>query len=488
MQVRSHFLKTIHFIGIGGIGMSGIAEILHNLGFIVQGSDSSSNANTKRLEEKGVKVFIGHESSNVQTAQVVVISTAIKSNNPELLQARLRKIPVVKRAEMLAEIMHLKHGVAVSGTHGKTTTTSLIAALFDAADLDPTVINGGILNTHGTNAYLGKGEWVIAEADESDGSFLKLPATIAVVTNIDPEHMDFYKDFETLKSSFKQFIEKLPFYGLGILCTDHTVVKDLSESITDRRIVTYGLEEGAQIRGVNLCFSPQGVKFDVEILEGLQAYCSGLKGANVVTLPKKIKDLYLPMVGAHNVQNALTLVAIAREMGFGEEVIRKALLQFKGVKRRFTLTATVNGVQVIDDYAHHPEEIKKVLEAAKNACSGKIYAVVQPHRYSRLKDLFEDFVTCVTLSDAVFIAPIYAAGETSIEGLESTTLVEAMTQKKVAAQSTTDVEDLAKKLSPLLKEGDMVLLMGAGSITQWAYELPAILEELLGSKTMRQCS
>lgn len=479
MKVNPHSLKTVHFIGIGGIGMSGIAEVLHNLGFTVQGSDKVENSNTKRLIDLGVKVFIGHHAHHLDKAQVVVVSSSIKGTNPELITARERRIPVVKRAEMLAELMHLKYAIAISGTHGKTTTTSLIAALLDAANMDPTVINGGIINAYGTNARLGEGEWVVVEADESDGTFIKLPATIAIVTNIDPEHMDYYGDFESLKDAFRKFVDQLPFYGLGILCWDHPVVRTLAESITDRRVVTYGLEEGSHIRGANIQSSTNGMRFDVEIFEGQQTYASSLKRPSVIPLPKKIKDLFIPMMGNHNVQNALTLVAIARELGLGEEIVRQALIQFKGVKRRFTKVGEVEGVTIIDDYAHHPEEIRKVIEAAQQACHGRVILVMQPHRYTRLSHLFDEFVRCCEKANYIIMTTVYSAGEEPIKGATSEHLVEELQRKKQNVSFAKDQNELVSCLISIIQPNDYVICAGAGSITHWAAALPTQLNTLL---------
>ncbi|MEQ9199336.1 MAG: UDP-N-acetylmuramate--L-alanine ligase, partial [Rhodospirillales bacterium] len=374
-------IGAIHFVGIGGIGMSGIAEVLNQLGYQVKGSDISDNANVQRLRGLGIEVHVGHRAENVGDASVVVVSTAVKADNPEVVAARAALIPVVRRAEMLGELMRLKWAIAVGGTHGKTTTTSLVAAMLDAAELDPTVINGGIINAYGTNARVGEGEWMVAEADESDGSFLKLPATIAVVTNIDPEHLDHYGDFDTLKRAFDSFVANIPFYGFAALCVDHPEVQAMIPRVSDRKIITYGLTPQADVRALNIDIGPGGAKFDVTVSD------------RAATPPRQMTDLRLPMYGRHNVQNSLAAIAIACEMGLSEEVIRKALAGFKGVKRRFTRTGEWNGVTVIDDYGHHPVEISAVLKAAREASAGNVIAVVQPHRYTRLRDLFEDFCT-----------------------------------------------------------------------------------------------
>lgn len=479
MRIPSHAVKQIHFVGIGGIGMSGIAEILTNLGYTVTGSDQGSNANITRLQQLGIKIYIGHEAENIQGAQVVVVSTAVKADNAEVVAARALKIPIIRRAEMLAELMHLKFSVAISGTHGKTTTTSLAAALFDEAGLDPTVVNGGIINSYGTNARLGNGDWIVVEADESDGSFLRLPATIAVVTNIDPEHMDFYADFDAIKMAFRTFIERLPFYGLGILAIDHPVVRELSATITDRRILTYGFGAEANIRAINLRETVDGTTFDV-VLSGNGGFTSdALVKGQQNTLPRTIEGLFLPMMGRHNVQNALSVIAIAQELGVSDDCVRRAFENFKGVKRRFTKTGVVNGVTVIDDYAHHPVEIKTVLAAARQACQGRVVAVMQPHRYSRLHYLFDDFANCFDLADEVFIAPVYAAGEAMIEGACAESLVAAIQATgKEQVHHLSNTDDLAEVLAPAVTEGDMILCLGAGSITHWAAALPQQLESL----------
>jgi UDP-N-acetylmuramate--alanine ligase len=483
MRVPPHTVKVIHFIGIGGIGMSGIAEVLSNLGYEVRGSDIAENANVHRLRQKGIVITIGHNATNVQGAQVVVVSSDIKSHNIELQAARDQRIPVIRRAEMLAELMRFKLSVAISGTHGKTTTTSLMAALFDAALLDATVVNGGIINAYGTNARLGKGEWIIVEADESDGSFTRLPATIAVVTNIDPEHMDFYASFEHLKRAFVDFVERIPFYGLGIMCLDHSVVRELLPQLSDRRIMTYGFHEEANVRAVNLRQTSEGTTFDVDIATPAALAHRALAKGAVSILPRKIKDLFLPMVGEHNVQNSLAVIALAQELSFDDSVIRKAFSGFAGVKRRFTKTGVGAGITVIDDYAHHPVEIKTVLSAARQATQGRIVAVVQPHRYSRLQHFFSEFATCFVGVDELIVAPVYGAGETPIEGITSQNLIEAIrkaTDLQVhELQNPESLASLAYSLFPGgPHQGDMILCLGAGNITQWAADLPDQLEAL----------
>ena len=405
-------IGLLHFVGIGGIGMSGIAEILHNLGYQVQGSDLADNYNVKRLRELGVPVAIGHAAENLGEAAVIVVSSAVKPDNPEVVAARARQLPVVRRAEMLGELMRLKWSVAVGGTHGKTTTTSLVAALLDAAGFDPTVINGGIINNYGTNARLGAGDWMVVEADESDGTFTKLPATIAIVTNMDPEHLDFYGSVEAMNRAFEQFVENIPFYGFAVLCLDHPVVQAMIGRIDDRRIVTYGLSPQADVRAVDIAIDPSGASYDVVI------------SARGTDSERLIRGLRLPMMGQHNVQNSLAAIAVAHEMGADDDTIRKALAGFGGVKRRFTRTGEVDGIIVIDDYGHHPVEIAAVLRAARAATRGKVIAVVQPHRYTRLAQLFEEFCTCFNDADRVIVADVYAAGEAPIEGVNRDRLVE----------------------------------------------------------------
>jgi UDP-N-acetylmuramate--alanine ligase len=469
-----HLGGSLHFIGIGGIGMSGIAEVLHASGYSVTGSDCAENANVQRLRNLGVDVTIGHAPQNIEQAGVVIVSTAIQSSNIELVAARIKRIPVIKRAEMLAELMRLKRSICISGSHGKTTTTSLCAALLDAAGGDPTVVNGGIINAYGTNARLGKGEWFVAEADESDGSFLKLPGTIGIVTNIDPEHMEHFGTFENLIGAFDQFIHNLPFYGLAVLCNDHPVVKSLAAQITDRRVVTYGLQPGADIRAVNIQMGPSGSRFDVQF------------NPNALVLKQKqigwsvLEGIELPLYGEHNVQNALSIVAIAIELGFGEEILRKALSNFAGVKRRFTKTGEACGAVIIDDYAHHPVEIKAVLKAARQASRGKVIAVMQPHRYTRLSSLFHDFIEAFDLADSIIVCPVYSAGEDPIEGFNEQTLGQGIQQfyPKKTVVTMSQESELAPILMNLIASGDLVICMGAGSISAWANQLPEQLVEL----------
>ena len=463
-------IGIIHIVGIGGIGMSGIAEIMHNLGYTVQGSDLAANANVKRLRDFGITVFEGHQASNVANAEVLVISSAVKADNPEVLAAREKLIPVVRRAEMLAELMRLKWAVAIAGTHGKTTTTSMVATLLDAAGVDPTVINGGIINGWGTNARLGAGDWMVVEADESDGTFTKLPATIAVVTNIDPEHLDFYGTFDKVREAFQTFVENVPFYGFAALCIDHPEVQALIGRVTDRRIVTYGFSAQADVRAVNHRVEADGQTYDVVITDRASGESRTVSG------------LHLPMLGRHNVLNSLAVVCIAREMGFDDDVLRRALGGFKGVKRRFTKTGEAGGITVIDDYGHHPVEIAAVLAAARQARpTAKVVAVVQPHRYSRLHDLFDQFCSCFNDADTVIVADVYAAGEAPIEGVNRDTLVQGLRargHRRVVALSSP--EALAALVKAEAQSGDMVVCLGAGSITNWANALPNELQKLAG--------
>ncbi|MBM3477657.1 MAG: UDP-N-acetylmuramate--L-alanine ligase [Alphaproteobacteria bacterium] len=456
-------IGVIHFVGIGGIGMSGIAEILRNLGYQVQGSDLAENANVKRLAGLGVKTMIGHRPENLGDAGVVVVSSAVKPDNPELRAARERHLPVVRRAEMLAELMRLKWSIAVGGTHGKTTTTSMCAAMLDAAGLDPTVINGGIINAYGTNARLGAGDWMVVESDESDGSFTKLPATIAVVTNIDPEHLDFWGDFDALRRGFRAFVSNIPFYGFAVCCIDHPEVQALIGQVQDRRIVTYGLSPQAEVRATGLKLSAAGARFEAVVTD---------RAGNLRTIP----DLHLPLVGEHNVQNALAAIAVALEMGIDAGSIRRALAAIRGVKRRFTRTGEGAGLVVIDDYGHHPVEIAAVLKAARSATQAGVVAVVQPHRYTRLRNLFQDFCACFNDADAVIVADVYAAGEAPVEGASRDALVEGLRahgHRKVVALE--DPSMLAERVLEVARPGDMVVCLGAGSISAWAQGLPAEL-------------
>ena len=460
-------IGPVHFVGIGGIGMSGIAEVLANLGYSVTGSDVADSANVKRLRDKGVKVAIGHKAENINGADVVVVSSAIKRDNPELVAARAKRLPVVRRAEMLAELMRLKSCVAVAGTHGKTTTTSLVASLLDAGGLDPTVINGGIINAYGTNARLGAGDWMVVEADKSDGTFLKLPADIAIVTNIDPEHLDHFRTFEAVQGAFRAFVENVPFYGFAVMCTDHPVVQTLVGKLEDCRILTYGENPQADVRLADLDHLNGESRFSVYFRdrEGKTAH--------------KIDKLSLPMPGRHNALNATAAIAVAHALGVKADIIRKALAGFGGVKRRFTRVGEWNGAVIIDDYAHHPVEIAAVLRAARESAKGQVIAVMQPHRYTRLHDLFEQFCTCFNDADLVIITPVYPAGEQPIAGADRDALVTGLRARgHKQAMPLDGPEKLATLIKSLAKPSDYVICLGAGSITQWAYALPAELKAL----------
>jgi len=463
-------IGTIHFVGIGGIGMSGIAEVMHNLGYAVQGSDISEGASVERLRRRGITVHIGHAKENVEEVAVVVTSTAVRRTNPEVAAALEARVPVVRRAEMLAELMRLKSTVAVAGTHGKTTTTSMIASLLDTGGIDPTVINGGIIEQYGSNARLGDSDWMVVEADESDGSFLRLDGTIAVVTNIDPEHLDHYGDFNGVKRAFVEFIHNVPFYGAAILCVDHPEVQAVIGAVRDRKVVTYGFSLQADICGVNVQPAKGGSTFDVIVRQrGAEDRC--------------IESVHLPMPGRHNVQNTLAAIAVAVEMGCADDVIRKGFASFGGVRRRFTRVGTValasgGEAGVIDDYAHHPVEIRAVLAAARESVDaggeGRVIAVIQPHRFTRLKDLMEDFQTCANDADIVYVAPVYTAGEEPLPGVDAAALVAGIKARgHRSARLIEGPEELARELAGELAGGDLVVCMGAGDITRWAEGLAA---------------
>ena len=460
-------IGIIHFVGIAGIGMSGIAEVLHTLGYSVQGSDISDGVNAKRLKSLGIIVYAGHAEKNIGEAQVVVVSTAVKFDNPEVQAARQRMIPVVRRAEMLGELMRLKWSIAVGGTHGKTTTTSMVAAILDTADMDPTVINGGIINAWGSNARLGEGDWMVAEADESDGTFLKLPSTIAIVTNIDPEHLDHYGSFESLRDAFDAFVANIPFYGFAALCVDHAEVQAMISRVSERRVISYGFSPQADVRGVIKKTTPESMQFDVQ-------FTNRKTGEE-----QKFKNLELTMLGKHNVQNALAAIAIAIEIGVSEDVIRRSLSSFEGVKRRFTRVGKIGGITIIDDYGHHPVEIAAVLETARAASIGKVIAVVQPHRYTRLKELFEEFCTCFNDADVVVVANVFEAGEDPIDGVNRDVLVEGLeSHGHRSVLPLDDSSSLVNIINSQTQSGDMVVFLGAGDITRWANELPDQLTKM----------
>jgi UDP-N-acetylmuramate--alanine ligase len=456
-------IGTIHFVGIGGIGMSGIAEVLHTLGYSVQGSDIAESGNVQRLRDAGIPVMIGHQEENLRDARVVVVSTAVKRDNPEVAAARERLIPVVRRAEL----MRLRWAVAVGGTHGKTTTTSLVAAVLEAAQLDPTVINGGIINAYGTNTRMGEGDWMVVEADESDGSFLRLPAVIAIVTNIDPEHLDHWGTAEAMIAGYDQFVTNIPFYGFAVLCIDHLEVQQMIPRLSDHRIITYGFSPQADVRAERVTPDKLGSTFEVVVSDRARGRT------------RRLGPFRLPMLGAHNVQNALAAIAVGVEMEIDDATLRSALLSFKGVKRRFTKTGEAGGITVIDDYGHHPVEIAAVLNAARQAGARNVVAVVQPHRYTRLQSLFGDFCTCMNDAGTVIVADVYAAGEAPIAGINRDALVEGLRargHRSVVALSTP--AHLAEMVHAIARPGDFVVCLGAGTITHWAAALPDELAAL----------
>ncbi len=463
-------IGTIHFVGIGGIGMSGIAEVLHTLGYAVQGSDMSENANVMRLREAGIPVMAGHDAANLGNAQVVVTSTAIPQSNSEVAAARAKLIPVVRRAEMLGELMRLKWSVAIGGTHGKTTTTSLIATVLEAAHLDPTVINGGIINALGSNTRLGEGDWMVVEADESDGSFLRLPAVIAVVTNMDPEHLDHWGTGEAMIAAYDQFVSNIPFYGFAVLCIDHPTVQQMIPRI-DRRIVTYGFSPQADVRAERVVTDKMGATFEVQLTDRHR------------NTQRRMGPFRLPMLGQHNVQNALAAIAVGMEMEIDDATVRSALAGFKGVKRRFTKTGESGGITVIDDYGHHPVEIAAVLKAARQAGARDVVAVMQPHRFSRVESLFDAFCSCMNDAGTVIVADIYAAGEAPIPGIDRDALVDGLRARgHRSVVPLPGPEHLAEMVHAIARSGDFVICLGAGTITAWAQSLPAELGALQGPR------
>ncbi|MEE2693069.1 MAG: UDP-N-acetylmuramate--L-alanine ligase [Pseudomonadota bacterium] len=457
---------AIHFVGVGGIGMSGIALLMHNLGYEVRGSDVADGPNIQRLRDQGIAVAIGHDPKNIEGADAVVISTAIRKDNPEILAARARHIPIVRRADMLGELMRLKWTVSVAGTHGKTTTTTMVAALLDEAGFDPTVVNGGVINAYGANARLGVGDWMVVEADESDGAFLRLPTTVAIVTNIDPEHLDHWGDFEELRYAFDQFIENTPFYGFGVVCLDHPEVQALVGRVTDRRLITYGTNPQADVRAENITFDGGAAQYDIIFRDRTKEI-------------GRIEGVRLPMPGVHNVLNSLAAATVARRLGASDDAIRNGFAKFAGVKRRFTKAGEWNGVTIIDDYGHHPVEIAAVLKAARNVTGGKVIAVVQPHRFTRLRDLFDEFCACLNEADTALIADVYTAGETPIEGVNRDALVAG-----AAAHGHRDVralksfDDLPAIIAKEAAPGDYVVFLGAGDITKHANGLADALAKV----------
>ncbi len=480
MRAIPHDIGSLHFIGVGGIGMSGIAEVLNTMGYKVQGSDMAENANVQRLRDSGIQVSVGHNADNLQAEDgslpsVVVISSAIKNDNVELQAARDLKIPVVRRAEMLAELMRLKWSISIAGTHGKTTTTSMVGAMLEHGGFDPTVINGGIVNAYGTNTRIGQSDWMVVEADESDGTFTRLPSAVAVVTNMDPEHLDHYGNVENIRFAFRHFIENLPFYGFAVMCLDHPEVQSLIAAITDRKIITYGSNPQADVRASNVRVKNGGSLFDVHVVGWLN------NGEETI-----FRDVYLPMLGHHNVENSLAAISIALELGMPQPVIKKALENFTGVKRRFTRTGMVKGITIIDDYGHHPVEIVAVLKAGRMAVEetgGRVIAVMQPHRYSRLASLFEEFCTCFNEADIVFVADVYPAGEELIESATGDALAEGIGNHGHRNVSKLESPDaLARNIAEIAQPGDYVICLGAGDITKWAYALPGELEEIMAEK------
>ncbi len=462
MKTLPFDIGRIHFVGIGGIGMSGLAEILHNLGYQVQGSDLKESSNTQRLNDLGIKTFIGHSQDNIKDVSAVVISSAVSPDNPEILEAEAQRLPVLKRASMLAELMRMKWSIAIAGTHGKTTTTSLVGAMLEEAGLDPTVINGGIINAYNSNTKLGHGDWLVAEADESDGTFTKLPSIIACVTNIDPEHMDHYNSFEDTKLAYKKFVQNVPFYGMAIMCLDHPVVQTMISELPAKKVITYGFSPQADYRATYLRYNDKGIYFDLKLKDG-----------------RIVRDVFLPMMGDHNVQNCLIACAIADQLDIPLKTMIKGLENFIGVKRRFTLVDTVDGVQIIDDYGHHPVEIKAVLNAARRAKpQSKIVAVMQPHRFTRLRDLFDDFCTCFNDADSVIITDIYTAGEAPIDGITQDHFIHCIkTSGHKDVQALTNWADLPKLLDGKASDGDQVICFGAGDITKLAYDLPNMMKD-----------
>lgn len=463
----------LHFVGIGGSGMSCIAELMHNLGYAVQGSDIVDSGNVKRLRDMGIRIFIGQKAENVRDAGVVVVSSAIRDDNPEVREARLRRVPVVRRSEMLAELMRLKWSVAVGGTHGKTTTTSMIGAVLQAAGMDPTVANGGIINAYGTNAHLGDGKWLVAEADESDGSFIRLPATAVVVTNMDPEHLNYYGSYDKMKDAFRTFVQNIPFYGFACLCADHPEVQKLISRISDRQIITYGLTPQAQVSGRITAAEPGVITFDAIIAPEIS-----LTGKEY-----KIEGIRLPVYGRHNVQNALAAIAVGLQLGARESAIRDALEHFEGVQRRFTKRGEAGGITVIDDYAHHPVEIASTLKAARDVAKNKVVAVWQPHRYSRVESLLEMFCTAFNDADCVIVADVYAAGEPPIDGIDRKSLAEKLrAHGHRCVVELPSPEKLAETVAEQAAENDIVICLGAGTVSGWAKALPRQLEDLLTTK------
>jgi UDP-N-acetylmuramate--alanine ligase len=463
-------LGPIHILGIGGIGMSAIAEILRAKGYTVQGTDQKESANVNRLRTKGIKVFIGHDPANIEGARYVVISTAVKPGNPELEAARARGIPIIRRAEMLAELMRLYATISVTGTHGKTTTTSLVAHVLKDTGLEPTVITGGIINDWGSNARLGAGPWMVVEADESDGTFIKIPTQIGVVTNIDPEHLDYFGSVERMHQDYETFYRNIPFYGLAVTCIDHPVARAMIERLDlrrdGRRLLTYGVSPDADLRLL------------ATRIEATSTYLEAELSDRVAGGARRIEGWAVPVPGEHNALNALAAIAVCAETGLSDDAIRGSLARFTGVKRRFQPTGSWNGITVYDDYGHHPVEIAAVLKAARAGATGRVVAVVEPHRYSRVKDLFDEFASCFGDADSVVVAPLYSAGEAPLPGIDHEALATAIVKAGHASVSTVATpHDLAPAIRAVARSGDMVLCFGAGNSTEWAHALPGWLAE-----------
>ena len=459
----SKFMKdlgTIHLIGIGGIGMSSIAEVLINLGYKITGSDIALNKNVQRLQELGVKIYIGENAKHLKDASIVVISSAIKNNNVELNAAYVKRIPVIRRADMLAELMRFKKSIAIGGTHGKTTTTSLISAILDNAKYDPTVVNGGIIEAYGSNARLGKGDWMVVEADESDGTFTRLPSTYVVVTNIDKEHLDFYGNKNNLYRAFMHFIENIPFYGVAFLCIDNADTQKLYKEIKYRKLVSYGFNNQANVKAINLSVRNGLTNFDVKI------------DGNEKLKNKIIKNISITMPGKHNVRNALASIALAIELGINTNIIKDTLKNFKGVERRFSIIGNKKGVTYIDDYAHHPTEISSVLEAAKSICEGKLIAIFEPHRYSRINNLFDEFSVSFHDADILFVTEIYEAGEKNKLKINKNKIINSiLSAGHKDVRGLDNFNDLLLMLENITNIGDYVIFLGAGSISRNARKM-----------------
>ena len=453
-------LGIIHFIGIGGIGMSGIAEILFQSGYHVQGSDLKQSNNTNRLEKLGIKVYIGQKKSNIIDAKIIVVSTAISEKNEEFIAAKKMFLPIVHRSEMLGELMRLKQSIAIAGTHGKTTTTSLIAKMIEENGMDPTIINGGIISSLDSNARLGKGEWMVVEADESDGSFSKLNPTAAIITNIDIEHLDYHKNEDNLENAFYNFVSSIPFYGFVCLCIDNPRTQRLISKLENKKVITYGMSANADIRATNIYYQNNQMNFSLNI-------------KNNKEFEENVYKIEFSMIGMHNIQNALATIATGIELKIPLTKIKNTLKNFTGVERRFQKVGNFKNTTIIDDYGHHPVEINSALSAARFlAPESKIIAIFQPHRYSRLKDLFNDFCSCFNKADYVFLLDVYAAGEKSIKKFESINLEKGLADyghKNVLYIQNQNL--LAKNLLKLIQPNDLIICLGAGSITKIANSL-----------------